>query len=311
MTDPRPVLVQSQCLNLEPVRWNGVVINNRFAAALARHVELRPVCPEVGIGLGTPRPTVRLVRSAEGDRLIQPDTGRDLTVAMAEFAATFLDRLGTIDGFLFKSQSPSCGIGNVKLYASAAPGPTVGKTIGAFAAAAIRRFPELPIEDEGRMQDTALRRHFLTRLFTRHRFRTLAGGRPRRADLTRFHAEHKWLLLGYNQTRMREMGRLLAGTDSDASMAAAYGRMLAEALRRRPSLRGQLNVLHHGLGYVRKTLKPAERRHFLRLAEAYGEGRTDIAPARELLRAWLLRIEHPWALSQRWFDPFPEELMTA
>jgi uncharacterized protein YbgA (DUF1722 family)/uncharacterized protein YbbK (DUF523 family) len=303
--------VQSRCLNLEPVRWNGVVIENRFAAELAKHVELRSVCPEVGIGLGTPRATVRLLRSPDGDRLVQPASGRDFSDDMHAFSRHFLDGLDVVDGFLLKSQSPTCGIGNVKHYAAIDGGAAVGKTHGMFAAAVLDRFPHLPVEDEGRLQDAALRRHFLTRLFTLHRFRTLAGGRPGRGDLVQFHAEHKWLLLGYKQSRMRELGRLLAAGGDAAQQARAYGDLLGTALARRPSMRSQLNVLQHGLGYVSDGLTKAEKRHFLDLVDAFGAGDADLRPAQELLRSWLLRFEQTWALEQRWFDPFPASLMTA
>lgn len=253
---------------------------------------------------------MRLLRTADGDRLVQPASGRDLSADMHSFSRGFLAGLGEVDGFLLKSQSPTCGIGNVKHYATSDGGAAVGRTQGMFAAAVLARFPDLPVEDEGRMQDAALRRHFLTRLFTLHRFRTLAGGRPTRGDLVQFHAAHKWLLLGYNQSRMREMGRLLAAPGAAADTTRRYGEMLATALARRPSLRSQLNVLHHGLGYVGDGLNKAEKRHFLTLADAFGEG-GDLRPAQELLRSWLLRFEQAWALDQRWFDPFPAALMTA
>lgn len=307
----RPRVVLSRCLNLEPVRYNGVVIEDRFAAALGRYVDFLSVCPEVQIGLGVPRSTLRLARNGNDIRLLQPDTGRDWTARMNDFSETFLTDLPPVDGFLLKARSPSCGAGQVKVYDSAAPGPAVASSPGLFARAVQERFPGIPVEDEGRMQDPDLRHHFLLRVFTLHRFRQL-GPTPDRRTLTEFQARHKWLLLACNQTRMRRIGRLIAESREPAQILHKQVRSeLEAALARRPPARAHLNVLEHGIGYVRKALRPRERSRFDDRLAAYGRGEIPLSVPLELLRAFLLRHDVEYGLTQVYLDPFPETLLRA
>ena len=116
---PKPVLVISECLEFEPCRYDGARIRFDLVKALAPHVEYRPVCPEVQVGLGVPRDTIRLVASGDRNLLVQPVTGRDLTDDMEGFAARHLDGLDEVDGFILKSRSPSCGLSHFKIFDAA------------------------------------------------------------------------------------------------------------------------------------------------------------------------------------------------
>ncbi|HKJ93874.1 MAG TPA: DUF523 domain-containing protein [Longimicrobiales bacterium] len=168
----RPRVVVSQCLELAAVRYDGASIRAPIVRELASSVELVPVCPEVGIGLGVPRDPIRLVRLGDGMRLRQPATGRDLTGVMRAFAADFLARVGPVDGFLLKSRSPSCGIGDVKLHAALDDDAVVATTSGMFAAAVLETYPGLPTEDEEGLTDPVRRRRWLDAVFGH------AGRRP-------------------------------------------------------------------------------------------------------------------------------------
>ena len=96
---PKPRVVISKCLGFDACRFNGDILQDGFVAKLQGHVDFVPVCPEVEIGLGTPRPPVRLVSAPEGLSMIQPLTGADLTDSMRRFSAQFLDSLQGVDGF--------------------------------------------------------------------------------------------------------------------------------------------------------------------------------------------------------------------
>jgi uncharacterized protein YbbK (DUF523 family) len=154
-TNVRPIVVISRCIDFDSCRYNGQVIHASLREQLEPLVELRPICPELEIGLGVPRDPVKLVRGAGGPRMIQPSTGRDLTDAMNMFTDRFLDSLEEVDGFILKSRSPSCAIRDHEA------GP------GLFAARILVRFPEVPVEDEARLADELLRRSFLARIFAR------------------------------------------------------------------------------------------------------------------------------------------------
>src|SRR5690606_37793276 len=124
----RPRVVGSRCLGFAACRYNAQVVKDDFVAQLGPHVDFVEVCPEEDIGLGTPRDPIRLVRAtAGGTALVQPATGRDLTVLMRDFSLGFLDQIDHVDGFILKNRSPSCGTAGVKVYAATAGAPPVGK----------------------------------------------------------------------------------------------------------------------------------------------------------------------------------------
>jgi uncharacterized protein YbbK (DUF523 family) len=149
----RPTVVISRCIDFDSCRYNGKVIRASLREKLEPLVELRPICPELEIGLGVPRDPVVLERHESGTSMIQPSTGRDLTEAMRSFSARFLDSLGDVDGFILKSRSPSCAVRDYE------DGP------GLFAAHVLERFPHAAVEDEARLADEAVRRDFLDKVF--------------------------------------------------------------------------------------------------------------------------------------------------
>src|SRR4051812_16563240 len=159
----------SACLLGSEVRFDGQHKRDGFLAdELARFVEYVSVCPEVEVGMGVPRESVRLVGGPGGRSLMVGNrSGEDWTERMNRFAAARVRKLerAELSGYVLKKGSPSCGMERVKLYdtpeAKAAPKPTRGL----FAAALIDRFPNLPVEEEGRLHDPALRENFIERVF--------------------------------------------------------------------------------------------------------------------------------------------------
>jgi uncharacterized protein YbbK (DUF523 family) len=170
----RPIVVISRCIDFDSCRYNGQVIRATLREELEPHVELRPICPELEIGLGVPRDPVRLVRSGDGTRMVQPSTGRDLTEAMEGFSRAYLGGIGEVDGFILKSRSPSCGMRDAKRFHS--DDEVAGHDTGAglFAARVLERFPHAAIEDEVRLADPRVLDEFLTRLRQLASFRIAA-----------------------------------------------------------------------------------------------------------------------------------------
>jgi uncharacterized protein YbgA (DUF1722 family)/uncharacterized protein YbbK (DUF523 family) len=306
----RPVVVVSRCLELEACRYNAQLVREPLVRQLEPWVHLSPVCPEVEIGLGVPRDAIRLVRLEGRTRLVQPATGRDVTDAMIAFAAAWLGGLADApDGFLLKNRSPSCGIKDVKVYAAADRAPPVATQAGLFAAAVLDRFPDAAVEDEGRLRNPAIREHFLTRLFTRAAFREVRSA-PTMRGLVAFQTANKLLLMGRNQTAMRELGRVVANAERRpvAEVLDAYAAGLARAFARAPRRAAQINVAQHAFGYVSDRLSPAERRHFLDLLEEYRAGRTTLSAVTAVLGGWVARFEEPYLTGQTWFEPYPRDL---
>jgi uncharacterized protein YbgA (DUF1722 family)/uncharacterized protein YbbK (DUF523 family) len=310
-TAPRPRLIVSQCLGFEPVRYNAQVIRDDFVRRLADVCDVVPVCPEVAIGLGVPRPPIRLVRDRGSGALhvLQPKTGKDVTHDMAQFAASFLDTHTDVDGFVLKNRSPSCGIHDVKVYAPGDDAAPVDRAAGAFGGAVLERFPDAAIEDEGRLRSEALRERFLTLLFALARLREVAAGGERSA-LVDFHARYKYLLLAYDERGMRELGRIVASVAERpwAETLSLYRSRFARALQRPAKLRAHINALTHAFGHVSDGLSAEERRFFLEHLVELRASRATLATTLTLLRAWTLRFEVPWLVAQAYFRPYPVEL---
>jgi uncharacterized protein YbgA (DUF1722 family)/uncharacterized protein YbbK (DUF523 family) len=311
-TFPKPRVVISKCIGFEPCRYNGQIVLDDFVPRLEPHVEFVCICPEVEIGLGTPRAPVRVVSSKGSFKLIQPESGLDLTEKMRSFSSGFLNALGEIDGFILKNRSPSCGIGDVKFYAGPEKSAALGRTSGFFGAAVLERFGDRAVEDEGRLNHLGIREHFLTRIFAFARFRDVRRSESIH-DLVRFHAANKLLLMACNQTKLRELGRIVANQDGKQTSAVLelYRHSFHDAFRKPPRHASPVNVLMHALGYFKKELSPREKRHFLNVLEMYRLGTAPLSSAVSIIRSWIVRFEIDYLQEQTFFDPFPEELMAA
>jgi uncharacterized protein YbgA (DUF1722 family)/uncharacterized protein YbbK (DUF523 family) len=310
MPHPRPALVISKCLELQACRYDGQMVRAPFVRTLIPFVELAPICPEVEIGLGIPRPPIRLVRRGGSLRLYQPDTQRDVTPKMLDFNGRFLGGLHDVDGFILKSRSPSCGIKDTKVYGGAEGTKLSGKGAGTFGGAVLERFPVAAIEDERRLTDSRLRHHFLTKLFARASFRA-AKASGAMAGLVRFHTENELLLRAYHQGELRTLGRIVANADRRpfTEVVTAYEEHLARALARPPRSSSNVNVLMHAVGYVSAGLSGREKRHFQHALDEYREGRTSLSSPLVLLQAWIEQFDQPYLRAQTYVEPYPPELM--
>lgn len=305
----RPTVVVSRCLELVACRYNGQSIRAPLVLALQPFVDLKPVCPEVEIGLGVPRDPIRLVELKGMRRLVQPTTGRDVTGEMERFSGDYLASVGEVDGFLLKSRSPSCGIKDTKVYGGVEAKTPAGKGAGVFGGAVLERFPHAAIEDEGRLTNLRLRHHFLTRVFARAVFRRVKTAASM-AELVRFHTDHKFMLLAYHQSQLRALGKIVANPDKRpiGEVLAAYedgfGRALAHPARRT----SHINVLMHGMGYVSDGLSDGEKAFFLDLLGEYRKDRVPLTSPLAIAQSWIVRFDQAYLATQRYFDPYPREL---
>lgn len=175
----KPRVIVSRCLELAECRYDGAGIESRVVRVLSRHVDLVPVCPEVRIGLGVPRAPIRIEEAGgpgRAQRLVQPSTGLDLTARMTEFAHSFADGTTGVDGVLLKSRSPSCGVGDVKIFGDGEVRAADGT--GMFARVLAARYPDVAMEDEARLQDAGVLRRWLTRVWTSARLRGAVAEGP-------------------------------------------------------------------------------------------------------------------------------------
>lgn len=314
MNDRRLRIGVSACLLGEEVRYNGGHKRDAFLTEiLAQHVEWVPVCPEVEIGLGTPRPAMRLVRIGKDTRMITPETGADHTEAMREYSDRRVRELAgeRLAGYILKKDSPSCGMERVKLYPEQGGAP-VKEARGLFAEALLRLWPDLPVEEEGRLHDPLLRENFVTRIFVRDRWMRAQSEGWTRASLMRFHERHKFLFMARNQAGMRRLGRLLGESgkgDGAGDLAQAYLAGMTEVLRRPATRRGHTNVLFHLAGFVTDRIDDGDRRELIDSIERYRAGQLPLIVPVTLIRHHARRLEVEYLRDQIYLEPHPRELM--
>lgn len=310
----RPRIAVSSCLLGEPVRYNGGHSRCRFLTdELSRHVEWVAVCPEMEIGLGTPRPTVRLRTDGH---LVDRDGTADHTEAMVALAGRRLPDLAGLDGYVLKSRSPSCGLRGIPRYASGQPGertdgqPVDRRSAGRFAAEIREALPLLPMEEDGRLNDDVLREHFVEQVFAHARLRALLDSDWRPRDLVGFHSRHKLQILAHDPTRCRLLGRVVAeaGVRPRAETALDYGRLFAEALAVRARRGRQVNALHHVFAPLSDRLDDTRRHDILDAIEAYRTGTAPLSVPVTLLHHHAVGESHEYVADQTYLAPFPADL---
>ncbi len=307
---PRPLVVVSKCLGFDHCRYNGDMIDDPLVRRLREFVEFKPVCAEMEIGLGVPRDPIRVVVAKGEMRLAQPSTGKDFSAPMNDFCGRFLDGIGPVDGFLLKSRSPSCGTRDVKVYNETGNLLSAAQRQGFFGRAAMARFGDTAVEDEGRLRNFLIRERFLTMLLTLARFRTTAAN-PTMAALTQFHARHKLLLMAYSETVMRQLGRIGANPEHRpvGELFRDYGALLGRAFAAPPKYTAAINVLMHVLGYFKEGLTAEEKAFFLDALQRYRAGKVPLSVPVGIVRSWVVRFNEPYLAQQVLFQPYPEALM--
>jgi uncharacterized protein YbgA (DUF1722 family)/uncharacterized protein YbbK (DUF523 family) len=306
----RPKIVISKCIEFDHCRYDGSMISSDFVKALKPYVDFLPVCAEMEIGLGVPRDTIRIV-SVDGEiRLMQPTTGLDVTDRMNEFSSRFLGTLPEVDGFILKFRSPSCGMKDIRVYSTAARSGAISKVPGFFGGAVVRSFPDLAVEDEGRLRNYNIREHFLTRLYALASFRKVRREGDI-SDLIKFHEVSKFLLMAHSQKDTKILGNIVANHDGleYAKQAALYRENLAKALSRPAKTALKANVFMHCLGYFKDRLSLQEKEHFLQSIERYKKKKVPSSALSVMLQSWMARYREEYLMNQTFFQPFPEELV--
>ncbi|HYQ80579.1 MAG TPA: DUF523 and DUF1722 domain-containing protein [Anaeromyxobacteraceae bacterium] len=300
----------SSCLLGRNVRYDGGHKKDAFVTGpLARFVAFAPVCPEVEVGMGTPRESVRLVRLGDEVRMIGHRSGTDHTGAMRRWAQSRARALEAEDlcGFVLKKDSPSCGLERVKVHAGGRAA-RVGR--GIFAEALLERMPLLPVEEEGRLGDPRLRESFVERVFAYRRLKDLLASRWTLGDLVRFHSAEKLLLLAHDPAAYRALGRLVAGAKGRprGELGARYGDGFMRGLAR-PATRGtHANVLQHMAGYFKDRLPPGERRELQEAIADFRRGRSPLLVPLTLIGHDVRRHRVAYLRGQTYLQPHPKEL---
>ena len=312
VSDSRPIRIGiSACLLGQKVRYDGGHKHDRYLShTLGQYFEWLPVCPEVEMGLGTPRETMRLEQAEDGIRMVMPKSGRDLTRPMRDYAGRRVERLAleNLSGYILKSDSPSCGLLRVRVYGTSGMSSRTGR--GLFAEALAARFPFLPIEEEGRLCDPRLRENWIERVFAYNRLQSLWAGRWTVRSLIAFHTAHKLVVMAHSPKALADLGRLIAGAKemSRVELRQRYHEQFMRSLAI-PATRGRhANVLQHMAGFLKKQLDAESRRELSDLIHDYRKGEVPLVVPLTLLKHYVRRLDIPYLAGQVYLNPHPKEL---
>ena len=302
----KPIVVVSKCLEFEACRYNGERISSHFINRLKPFVRFQPVCPEVEIDLGTPRDPIRIYLQDEKKALCQSSTRKHLTQKMNAFSGRFLASLEEVNGFILKAKSPSCAITDAKIFPAPTSADHIAMGAGLFAGAALEKFAARAFVDETGLSEPDVRAGFLTKIFTLAGFRE-AGKSGRPARLVRYHAENKLLFMAYDQTAMREMGRIAANHENHAfgEVVSAYESALLRLLSHPPARASYVNALTHAMGHFSEKTSREEKSRFLATLEEYREGRIPLSESLEMLEDWTAHLGSEYLEAQTLFEPYP------
>jgi len=169
LSEQAPIRIAvSACLLGERVRYDGDhKLHEVVATRLAHRFELISVCPEIELGLGVPRPPIRLVGMGEQPQLIATDDGRDLGPSMREFADRRVSELLAlgIAGYVLKSGSPSCAIASAGRFEDSVAGAPIDRQgRGVFVERLLAARPGLPLIEETELDNDAALTEFLAKV---------------------------------------------------------------------------------------------------------------------------------------------------
>lgn len=302
----------SRCLLGEEVRFDGGHKRDQFLTEiLGRYVEWVPVCPEVEAGLGTPREAMRLVGHPQHARLVTINSGTDHTAALVTMTEQRLSELRELDlsGYVFKKDSPSCGIERVRIFNE--HGMPSRKGVGLFARAFVEQFPLIPVEEEGRLCDPGLRENFIERVFCYRRFQDLVRNGVTKEAVVRFHTIHKYLLLSHSQPHYQQLGRLVGQAQRyrPRELAMKYGELFMKALAMKATVRKHVNVLQHILGHFKDRLNTGEKSELLGVIGDYARGLTPLIVPLTLIKHYVQIFDVGYIRDQVYLNPHPKELM--
>lgn len=303
----RPRVVISRCIGFEPVRWDGGIIFNAFVESLKAHIETITVCPEVEVGLSVPRKPIRKVKKDNKYRLIQLATGQDLTEKMQQVTDKILEGLPEVDGFILKSRSPSCGINDTKIYSNIEESMPLTRGSGFFGAAVAAKFGNLAVEDEERLLNPHIQKHFLTKLYTLSDFRAVKMSKSIN-KLIDFQSHNKLLFTAYNQKELHSMERIVVHSKNRPfpEVIAEYQNHLWNALRQPPRKATNANVFVKAAGYLTSRLYRTEKELFRDTVMKYKAGKLPLSVPLNVLKTWINRFNEPYLMQQTFLEPYPE-----
>ncbi len=305
----------SSCLLGEKVRFDSGHKKNAFInSMLADYFDFTGFCPEVDIGLGIPRETIRLVEIEDSVRCVGTKTpDMDVTDRLYESAEKKKRWHQGLCGYILKKDSPSCGMERVKVYKGDMPGR---KGIGIYAERLMQNFPSLPVEEEGRLEDSRLRENFIQRVYIYWRWQTMVDDGLSLKALQTFHAQHKYIFMSHDQNLARPLGAMLATKEAATKDQALFNQLALNYLEQMMTLlkkvatrNNHVNTLHHIQGYLKNYLSADDKQELTDIIHQYREGLLPLIVPITLLRHHFRRNPDKYIANSYYMQPHPGELM--
>ena len=297
----------SSCLLGQNVRFDGGHKRDAYiTGTLSQYFEFYPFCPEIDIGLGTPRPTLHLKEIDDAIRCTGVKDGAvDVTEPLRDYAQRQKNMHANLCGYILKKDSPSCGMEKVKVYSNNLPHR---HGVGIYAEEMMRNNPLLPVEEEGRLGDAALRENFIQRVYVLYRWKLMLAAGLGAESLTRFHARHKLIIM--SREDYRNLGQLLTSvTQANVQeIADQYILQLMKTLKKTASRNNHVNVLQHIQGYLKKELNSDDKAELCELIEAYRCGEVPLIVPLTLLKHHFRKCPAPYIEESYYMSPYPQEL---
>ncbi len=303
----------SSCLLGEEVRWDGDHKHDQYVRdVLGSCFDCVSICPEVDVGMGVPRETVALYGTLENPKMITKRSKTDWTKKMNHYTKDRIHELTkeNLCGYVFKSKSPSCGIGKVPIY-SEFGSSRMRHGSGMFASSFVKVFPLVPVEDEGRLHDPVIRENFIVRIFCFHRLQLLVRKSFSIGSLVRFHTRHKFLILSHSRKKYDDMGELVANAKKikTAELKTRYSKLFMAALTYKSTPKKNTDVLLHMVGFLKKILTREGKKDILSVIEDYRNELLPLVVPVTLIYHQVKKHNIEYLLDQVYLNPHPKELM--
>ena len=307
-TSPVITIGISSCLLGDEVRYDGGHKRNSYIEqTLGAYFQFRRFCPELAIGMGVPRDPIRLQRVGAEIRAVGvKDPAIDVTDKLQQCVDAQHDWLAGVCGYIFKKDSPSCGMERVKVYNNNVP---TKEGSGIYARRVLTNYPELPVEEEGRLGDPVLRENFIQRVYVLYRWKEMLAQGVTAHRLAEFHARHKLIIMSHNQNCVRELGRMIADTKTDITRVASdYLSRLMACLKERATRGNHVNVLQHIQGYLKKNLDAEDKSELVEVIEKYRNGELPLIVPVTLLKHHFRKSPDEYIENSFYMNPYPSEL---
>ncbi|MBF0282243.1 MAG: DUF1722 domain-containing protein [Zetaproteobacteria bacterium] len=309
---PKITLGVSACLLGESVRFNGGHKRDDFVAgALPPFFQFHTICPEIAIGMGTPRPPIQLKEINGTLHLLNKDRPDEINVTekMVRFSHETAPTLHALSGYIFKNKSPSCGIEKIPVYGE--HGQPIRHQAGIYAEIIQRAHPNLPIEDEGRLNDPVIRENFIERVFVYARWQALIHEGLTMGKLVEFHSRHKYQIMSHSQAAYKSLGAMIANHDKLPleTLALLYPEALMQALQHKATPKNHTNTLMHILGYLKTELTLDDKQEMLQILDHYRTGKLPLIVPITLLKHYFRKYPDRYIAKQYYLEPHPAELM--